>query len=159
MKWVLLFFCGILGLMLLLLLLIISAKIKLNIQKFYISNIERDRRLRKINKEILMYLEIYLFGFIKIAKIRLTKELFKKISEKQDLTNIEKDAKIIKKIKPIKVIKRLRPKLEKLKLYLAIGTENVMLTVNLVTLISSLIRNKHTKCRTWKSKIHGNTCV
>ena len=103
MKWVLLFFCGILGLMLLLLLLIISAKIKLNIQKFYISN-------------------------------------------------IEKDAKIIKKIKPIKVIKRLRPKLEKLKLYLAIGTENVMLTVNLVTLISSLIRNKHTKCRTWKSK-------
>ena len=136
MKWVLL------------LLLIISAKIKLNIQKFYISNIERDRRLRKINKEILMYLEIYLFGFIKIAKIRLTKELFKKISEKQDLTNIEKDAKIIKKIKPIKVIKRLRPKLEKLKLYLAIGTENVMLTVNLVTLISSLIRNKHTKCRT-----------
>ncbi|MCI8393283.1 MAG: hypothetical protein HFJ24_01580 [Clostridia bacterium] len=148
MKWVLLFFCGILGLMLLLLLLIISAKIKLNIQKFYISNIERDRRLRKINKEILMYLEIYLFGFIKIAKIRLTKELFKKISEKQDLTNIEKDAKIIKKIKPIKVIKRLRPKLEKLKLYLAIGTENVMLTVNLVTLISSLIRNKHTKCRT-----------
>ena len=58
MKWVLLFFCGILGLMLLLLLLIISAKIKLNIQKFYISNIERDRRLRKINKEILMYLEI-----------------------------------------------------------------------------------------------------
>ena len=114
MKWVLLFFCGILGLMLLLLLLIISAKIKLNIQKFYISNIERDRRLRKINKEILMYLEIYLFGFIKIAKIRLTKELFKKISEKQDLTNIEKDAKIIKKIKPIKVIKRLRPKLEKL---------------------------------------------
>ena len=95
-----------------------------------------------------MYLEIYLFGFIKIAKIRLTKELFKKISEKQDLTNIEKDAKIIKKIKPIKVIKRLRPKLEKLKLYLAIGTENVMLTVNLVTLISSLIRNKHTKCRT-----------
>ena len=148
MKWFLLFFCGILGLMLLLLLLIISAKIKLNIQKFYISNIERDRRLRKINKEILMYLEIYLFGFIKIAKIRLTKELFKKISEKQDLTNIEKDAKIIKKIKPIKVIKRLRPKLEKLKLYLAIGTENVMLTVNLVTLISSLIRNKHTKCRT-----------
>ena len=159
MKWVLLFFCGILGLMLLLLLLIISAKIKLNIQKFYISNIERDRRLRKINKEILMYLEIYLFGFIKIAKIRLTKELFKKINEKQDLTNIEKDAKIIKKIKPIKVIKRLRPKLEKLKLYLAIGTENVMLTVNLVTLISSLIRNKHTKCRTCKSKIHGNTCV
>ncbi len=148
MKWVLLFFCGILGLMLLLLLLIISAKIKLNIQKFYISNIERDRRFRNINKEILMYLEIYLFGFIKIAKIRLTKELFKKISEKQDLTNIEKDAKIIKKIKPIKVIKRLRPKLEKLKLYLAIGTENVMLTVNLVTLISSLIRNKHTKCRT-----------
>ena len=75
MKGVLLFFCGILGLMLLLLLLIISAKIKLNIQKFYISNIERDRRLRKINKEILMYLEIYLFGFIKIAKIRLTRQI------------------------------------------------------------------------------------
>lgn len=39
----------------------------------------------------------------------------------------------------LEIIKKLKIKTEKLKLYLAIGTENVMLTVNLVTLISSII--------------------
>lgn len=147
MKWVLLFFCGILALILLLLILIISAKIKLNIQKVHISNIEKGRKLRRINKDILIYLEIYLFGFIKVAKIRITKNLFRKINEKQELTNIKKDVKIMKKINFMQIIKKLKLKLEKLKLYLVIGTENVMLTVNLVTLISSLIRNSYSKCR------------
>lgn len=159
MKWVLLFFCGIFALILLLLILIVSAKIKLNIKKFNISNIKNGRKLRRANKEFLIYLEIYLFGFIKIVKIRLTKELIRKLSKKQNLANLKKDAKIIKKVHPIQIIKRLKLKLEKLKLYLAIGTEDVMLTVNLVTLISSLIRHRLKKYKSRKNQICSHTIV
>lgn len=151
MKWVLLFFCGIIILVLILFILILSMKIKLNIQRFHISNIEHGRKLRKVNKEFLIYLEIYLLGFIKIAKIRITKELINKINKKQDLTNIEKDVKIVKKIHPLKIMKKLKLNLERLKLYLAIGTENIMFTVNLVTIISSLIRYKYKKYETSKN--------
>ena len=151
MKWVLLFFCGIFILVLLLFVLIISMKIKLNIQKFRISNIENGRRLRKMETEFLIYTEIYLFGFIKVAKMRITKKLLRKINKKQDLSNIEKDARRLKKIQSLDIIRKLKLKLERIKLYLAIGTENVMLTVNLVTLISSLVRYKYKKCKTSKN--------
>ncbi len=137
MKLVLLFFC----IIVLLLLLIIFSDVRLNIKKCYISNIEEGRKKDKLNKEILIYVEFYLLGIIKIAKIRITEKAMKKIKIETDSKKIKKDVEEIKKLNPIELIKKLKIKVKKLNLNLEFGTESVMLTVYLIAFLSSIVRN------------------
>jgi len=84
MKIVLLFFCGILIFISLAGLLLIFSKIKLNIKKVSITNIEKGRKQKGLSKEFEIYLELYILGFIKIARIKLTKKLAEKFKVKEE---------------------------------------------------------------------------
>lgn len=137
MKVVLLFFCVIFFL----LLVLVFSKMKLDIKKVKITNIRGGIKQKAVEKEFEIYLGLYILGFIRIIKIKLTNELIQKFKIKQDFKSIKKDVKMAQKVHPIEIIKRLKIKSEKLKMYLALGTENVMLTVNLIAIISSLMRN------------------
>lgn len=139
MKLVLLFFCGFIISVIGLFIIIILSTIKLNIKKCNITNIKEGRKKKGIDKEIAIYLEIFLLGFIKIGKIKITEKLLEKLKIKNDVKSIRKDVNVAKSINIIEIIKKLKIKPEKIKMYLAIGTENVMLTVNLVAIISSII--------------------
>lgn len=147
MKVVLLFFCGILATLIILILLILLSNIKLNIKKCYISNIDGNIKRKELDKDILIYVEFYLLGLIKIAKIRITKRLINKLNIKQDFKDIEEEIKIIKKVKLTEILKKLKIKIEKVKLYLEIGTENCVWTAYIVAFISATIRNN-----TWNNK-------
>ncbi len=139
MKIVLLFFCGILGLILLLLFLLITSTIKLNVEKVNISNYENGFKKNKLVKEFRIYVELHLFGKIKIAKIKISKKLIEKINEKNNIKDLKKDVELAKKVNIFEVLKLLKPKLEKLNLITEIGTEDVMITVFLVTFISTIV--------------------
>lgn len=139
MKLVLLFFCGILVTLVILFLLILLSSIKLNIKKCYISNIDGNIKKRELDKEFLIYLEFYLLGIVKIAKIRITKERINKLNIKQDFKDVEKDIKLVKNVHPIEIIKKLKIKLEKITLYLEIGTDECVWTAYIVAIISSII--------------------
>lgn len=141
MKLVLLFFCGIFIFLVLAVILIILSSIKLNVKKCYLSNIERGKKKAGIDKEFQIYAEFYLLGLIKIFKVKITKDLLEKLKVKNDIASIENDIKAIKSVNIIEIIKHLKLKIEEVKIYLNFGTESVMLTVYLVAIISSIIRN------------------
>jgi len=141
MKLVLLFFCAILIFLAVLIILILLSSIKLNISKVTLSNVKDGKKLNSLNKEFLIYLEIYLFGKIKIAKIKLNKKLIKKLNMQRKMENIEKDIKVIKKVKTLEIIKKLKIRIDNFNLNAEIGTGDVALTVIIVTAISTAIRN------------------
>ena len=139
MKIVLLFFCGVLGLLLLIILLLIFSTIKLNVERLNISNYEKGFEKSKIAKEFKIFIELYLFGKIKIAKIRINKKILKKLNVENDLRDLKKDVQLIKKVNIFEIFKLLKIKLERLNLKAEIGTEDVMITVFLVTFISTAL--------------------
>ena len=139
MNIVLLFFCVILGIIFLAVILFVFSSIKLDIKKLNISNVENGTKKEKLEKEILIYLEIFLFKKIRIAKINLSnKRLLDKIQKKSNLKNIDKDIKIIKRTNIFKIIKKLKIRFEKVNFEAQIGTEEIMITVFLVTFFSTL---------------------
>lgn len=143
MKWVLLFFCVILGLVLLTILILICSTIKFNIAKLNISNIE-DESKKKLEKDIQIFFELYLFGKIRIAKIDLNNDTFSKIKNKTKFDfsrfkNIKRDKKMLKNIKVSKVLDILNPEFQDTDLELKLGTEEVMATVFAVAFISTIL--------------------
>lgn len=159
MKLVLLFFCAILIFIILALLLIALSSIKLNIKKCYISNIEKGIRKAKLDTEFELYIEFYLLRLIKIFKIKITKELLKKLKIKNDMTSLKKDAKILKSIHPLEIIKKLNLKTEKANVYIHLGLDSINFTVYATAIISTILRNNICKSRTKRSKIRSNTIV
>ncbi len=137
MKLVLLFFCVIFSIFI----LILFSDLRLNIEKLYISNIEKGKKTKNLNCENLIYIEFYLLGILRIAKIRITKEMVKKVKIDTSPKAIEKDIQKMKNIKPLEILKKLKLKIKKLNLDLEIGTESIMLTVYLIPFISSILRN------------------
>ena len=154
MKIVLLFFCAILGIILFSFILLILSSIRLNVVKAKIGNFENGIKKQKIEQEFIIYLELCLFNKIKIARIRLKKGLLYKIENKANMEEISKDAKILKKMKALGILRKLKIRVSKLELELKLGTEDVMLTVFLIAFLSSifsiLIRNYNYK------KVHYN---
>lgn len=153
MKLVLLVFCGALIFIILLLILIIFSSIGLNIKECHISNFTNNIKEKKLKKEFNIYLEFYLLGIIKIAKIRLTKEILAKIKNKQDAQKIKEETKIITKSNPIKLLKNLKIKVKRFYLDLELGTEDVMITSYSVATIAAIIRHFNKKYKSSKSKI------
>lgn len=129
MKIVLLFFCAIFIILITIIAIIIFSSIKLNIEKCYISNIRNGIKKKEIDKKFIIYMEFYLFGIIKIAKIKITKKLLERFKIKPDIKELEENAKKIKYIHPIEIIKKVKIKLEHFDLKLLIGTESIMFTV------------------------------
>ena len=147
MKIVLLFFCTILGLILFSIILILLSTIKLNIKNISIKNIENGIKKKEIDKDFDIYLELYLFGKIKAAKIKITDKILKKMHVKENVEDIEKDVKTIKKVKSLEIIKMLKIKIEELNLNAEIGTEEILLTVFIVTILSSIIGIAFRNCK------------
>ena len=138
MKLVLLFFC----VLIIILLMIVFSSVKLNIKKCKISNFEGNVK-HKLDKDVLIYIEFYFLGLIKITRIRVTKRLFERFNIKDDIKKVEREPNVIKKIHPIEIIKKLKIKVEKLYIDLSIGIDDVIITSYLVALISSIIRNSY----------------
>ena len=110
MKLVLLFFC----IILIIFLSVLFSNVRLNVQQFYISNIENDRKIKDVKKNFLIYLELYLFGAVKIAKVKVTKNKLQKLKIKGDIKSLEKDAFMIKDLKIIEDLKKLKAKTKKI---------------------------------------------
>lgn len=143
MKLVLLFFCVFLGLILALGLVFICSRLKLNIKELEISNIEGNIKKKKLEKKGKVYLELYLFGIIKIAKIKIKQKMLNKIKEREDIETVKQEAKVIKKVHPLEILKKLKIKLEEIDLNLKIGIDDVIITSYLVAFISSILRNNN----------------
>ena len=139
MKLVLLFFCGILILLLMIIGLILLSSIRLNVKKFNISNIECGIKTR-LNKKFEIYIEFYLFGMIKIAKIKVSKNLFKRVNIKTDTKSLKKDLDFAKSANLIDILKKLKIKIRSANLNMEFGTESLMLTVYLIAIISTVVR-------------------
>lgn len=131
MKLVLLFFCA----LFIFFIVIMFSTIKLNIKRFNIVNTKG----KKGTKEILAYFEIFLFGVLKIAKIKVTKERLKKLKIKRDFKQIKQDIKFARINHVLKILKKMKVKIKKANLDIKIGTESTMFTVYAVTVISSII--------------------
>lgn len=143
MKWVLLFFCVIFGLIFMTLLLLICSTIRLNIAKLNVSNLD-DGHKKRLDKEIQIFFELYLFGKIRLAKINLNNDTFSKIKNKakfdfSKFKNLRRDRKMLKNIKISKVLDILNPEFQDTDLDLKLGTEEVMITVFAVTFISTIL--------------------
>ena len=138
MKLVLLFFCAIFILIILSIILIIFSTIKLNIANISFNNFENGIKKKKIDKEFLVYIELYVFGKIKVMKIKVTDRMLKKLHVQENMKDIKKDVEVAKKVKLPEIIKALKIKFDKINFEAQIGTEELFLTVFLVAIISSL---------------------
>lgn len=139
MKLVLLFFCVILLFILFIIILLLFSTIKLNVKNITIKNFENGTKKKNLEKEFCMYVELYLFGKIKFIKVKLTKSLLSRLKLQENMKNIKKDVEIIKKINVLEMVKALKIKIDKLNLEANIGTEDITLTVFIVTILSSLL--------------------
>ena len=143
MRWVLLFFCVVFGLILLAILLFICSTIRLNIDKLNISNLEKDLK-KKLEKDIQIFFELYLFGKIKILRINLNNSMLKKIKSKTNfdyskLITLRKERKILKNVKVSQIIKKLKLEFQGTNLDLKLGTEDIMTTVFTITFITTIL--------------------
>lgn len=148
MKLVLLFFCAIFGVILFAILILSLSTLRLNIAKLKISDFENGLKKNNLEKDILIYLEVYLFGKIKIARINLSKNsMLVKLKTNIKITDLRNNTKILKEINLIKIIKMLKIEVDKADLEAQIGTEDIMTTVFAVTFLSSIARNIIQKCK------------
>ena len=147
MKLVLPFFCVIISIVVFLILLLLFLTIRINVKEVKISNVEDGIKKAKLQKTYNIFLELLIFGKIKIAKIKLNKNTLKKLkleqkleNAKKDAENIKQDLKIIKNIRTLEILKKLKIKVDSFDLYGEIGTENAMITAFIVSVISSILR-------------------
>lgn len=115
-----------------------TSKIRLEIKKVRLSNLEENDLIKEFNFSI----KLYIFGFIKA---------FQKNINKQDLKDIKNSNKINKIIKNYKnnknrelktgytTVKNLKPDFKSFDLKIEIGTEDVVLTSFLVCAVSTII--------------------
>ena len=134
MKLVLLFFCACFLLLLFLIAVLLLSEVRLNVKKLKIDNTENAEK--KLDTESLIYLELFLFGKIKIAKINLNKKIFKKINLSRNLEDLKKDKEVLEKIKKLEILKILNLKVNKLEFELKVGTFDMVITTFLVTFLS-----------------------
>ena len=117
----------------------LTGTIKYKIEKLYISNCNKER---KLEKKFTSYLEFYLFSKVKILKIKIDQDKLKNSKIKEKLKNINmekfKQDKNIRK-EGLKLIKKLNINLEKFKLKIDIGTENVLISSFIVAIASTII--------------------
>ena len=146
MKLVLPFFYIIISIVAFLILLFLVLVIRINVKEIRISNIENGTKKKQIEKTYNVFVELLIFGKIKIAKIKLNKKTLEKLkledkleNAKKDAGNIKKDIEIAKKVHIFEIIKKLNIKIEQFKLYGEIGTENAMITAFSVASISSIL--------------------
>ena len=117
----------------------ITIKIKFQIQNLKISTNEKPH----LNKEYQIKMVVYTLGFIPILKIKLNgKKIInnQKLQEKikqQKTKIIENKANVDKEL--IKSLKNIKPEIKEINLKISIGTENAALTAFTIPVISTFI--------------------
>lgn len=97
--------------------------------------------MERLENEVLIYLELYFLNKIKIARFSLNNNIFSKMNIKTDMKNLKKNFKKIKNIKLLDILKKSKLQIEEAYLNTKIGTDDIILTALLVTIISSVARN------------------
>ena len=124
---------------------IASLKIRVNFKDIQISNINERGEKVKLKNHYHINIELFIFKYIKIAKLKFNNEkVSKSISKmKYKIEDIGIEKEIKKEIKNrkqiIKAFKHLNLKLEKLNFNLEIGTEGIISTIGVFTIISTLV--------------------
>lgn len=148
MKLVLLFFCAIFGLVVFVMLILIKSTLRLNVAKLDISNFENGFKKDKLEKDILIYLEIYLFGKMRITRINISKDgMFSKLKPSIKLSDLKRNKNILKETKIGEIVKMSKLEIDKAYLDAQIGTEDIMTTVFGVSFLSSIARDIIQKCK------------
>lgn len=116
-------------------LLIISLRFEIEIENFEYSNYKKQ-----IPDNFKVKFRIFIINKLKILELKINKEKMKKIYSKQKLEKID-TKKMMRKLpksnkEKIKILEML--KLKKIKLYLEIGTEEIMLTTMIIPILSSV---------------------
>ena len=124
---------------------IISLKIKVNVKDIQISNINENMQKTKLKHNYCIQIELFIFNVIKISKIKFDNEKINKllIRAKYKMRNIDMEREIKKDIrnrrKLLMAFKELKLKLDELNFNLEIGTEGIVSTVGIFTIISSIV--------------------
>ena len=118
---------------------ILTLKIRIDIQKFVISNIDKNGKHKKIKLEHRVIVKLYIFNYIKIFSKLINKRVTNNITEKVQprLKKINKTTKEIGKL--LKFIKSMKLELKDFKFVLNFGIEDVNLLIYTFTLISTII--------------------
>ncbi len=121
---------------------IIFSTLNIQIQKLYFSN----QNLKKMKWDYLVFLELSLFGMIKIIKLRIDPDrvarMIRKFKVKEKMQ--EMDFKQMKQDLPdkkeqIEIIKRLKINLEEFHFVLELGTKDVLITSAMIAFLSSIL--------------------
>lgn len=120
----------------------IFSTLNIRIQKLYFSN----QNLEKMKWDYLVFLELSLFGMIKIIKLRIDPDrvarMIRKFKVKEKMQ--EMDFKQMKQDLPdkkeqIEIIKRLKINLEEFHFVLELGTKDVLITSAMIAFLSSIL--------------------
>lgn len=119
---------------------IISAKIRTNIENIELSNLDETGQKSKLKYRYNIKFEIYIFGCICVAKIKLDNTKIEKMEKaiknmKYDISDISRDIKNRKEL--ISILKCL--KIKEMNFKLDIGTEEIMSTVGTIVFLSTII--------------------
>lgn len=134
-------FCSILLLVLLFIFFVLFSTVRLKIENFAISNLNREKiENKEESKTYNVIFSLYLFNKLKWLSFNLNSNRMKKIYnkmqlEKIDVKKLEQDF----KLEDLKELKRLEPKVSMFKLDFKLGTESPILTSFLVFFISTVI--------------------
>lgn len=141
-----------------LILIFLVSKVKINIK-----HLQKYQKSLKIHFNV--NLGVYLFGFIKIFGVTLKEDGIHFLFFRFPYNKIKIDKKSIKTVKEfsiIDILKSLNLKLDKFYINLNIGTENVMLTVFTVFIIStflSIVSSKNRKQINFKNYYYKITPI
>ena len=120
----------------------IFSTLNIRIQKLYFSN----QNLKKMKWDYLVFLELSLFGMIKIIKLRIDPKKMARIAQKFKVKEKmqEMDFKQMKQDLPdkkeqIEIIKRLKINLEEFHFVLELGTKDVLITSAMIAFLSSIL--------------------
>ena len=140
---------------LIIIIVICTLKIRINFKDIQISNINENREKTKLEHNYYIEFEIFILNIIKIAKIKFDNRKMNKAINRMKYKiedfgikrEIKKDIKNRRQL--LKAFKHLNLKLEKLNFNLEIGTDGIVSTIGIFTVISTivpiLIRNNANK--------------
>lgn len=134
---------------------IVSLRIRINFKDIQISNVNENNERMKLRHHYRIEFELFIFKVIKIAKIKFDNQKITRAVNKMKYriedVGIEREIKkeIRNRKKLIKAFRNLKLKLIELNFNLELGTEGIVSTIGIFTIISTivpiLIRNNASK--------------
>lgn len=124
---------------LLVVLTILTLKIRIKILKVHFSSAHKHTH---INKNYKFVIQFYVLGFLPISQIRITKDILEKLKVNKRVLTLEE--KILSNppkfdIDLLDTIKKLKFKISQLDFKIEIGTENASITAFIIPIISTIL--------------------